>query len=55
MLQRNAFGVVRIDFSETWIDCTAVLSEFQDETSLTFVDWELAVFREYISYPAYRD
>jgi hypothetical protein len=32
------FLAQRIDFSETWIDCTAVLSEFQDETGLTFVD-----------------
>jgi hypothetical protein len=29
---------LRIDSGETWIDGTVVLAEFQDETSLTFVD-----------------
>ena len=30
---------VRVDFAQTWIDGAVVLSKFQNETSLTLVDW----------------
>ena len=32
-------GEIRVDIAQTRIHCTMILAKFQDETSLTFINW----------------